>query len=66
MPYEDRYKEFEQVKANIKRKITKNPTLLFRWNGPLRHNDVSVGAKRQNDGLKTRLSICERLSLKEI
>lgn len=29
MPYEDRYKEFEQVKANIKRKITKNRTLYI-------------------------------------
>lgn len=57
---------FKQLKANIKRKITKNRTFYIRWNGPLRHNDVSEEAKRQNDVLKTPLSFCERLSLKEI
>lgn len=43
-----------------------NRTLHLRWNEPLRQNDVSEVAKRQNDVLKTPLSFSERLSLKEM
>lgn len=44
----------------------RNRTLHIRWDKPLRQNDVSEGAKRQNDVLETPLSFNERLSSKEM
>lgn len=42
----------------------RNRTLHIRWNEPLRQDDGSEDAKRQNDVLETPLSFSERLSLK--
>ncbi len=44
----------------------RNRALHIRWNKPLRQDDVSEVAKRQNDVLKTPLSFSEHLSLKEM
>lgn len=44
----------------------RNRTLHIRWNEPLRQNDASERAKRQNDVLETPLSFSEILSLKEM
>lgn len=44
----------------------RNRTLHIRWKEPLRQNDASEGAKRQNDVLETPLSFSEHLSLKEM
>ncbi len=56
----------EQAKANIEGIISSHHTLHIRWNEPLRQNDVSEEAKRQNDVLEMPLSFSERLSLKEM
>ena len=44
----------------------RNRTLHIRWDEPLRQDDVSEDAKRQNNVLETPLSFSERLSLKEM
>lgn len=44
----------------------RNRTLHIRWNEPLRQDDGSEDAKRQNDVLETPLSFSERLSLKDM